>query len=237
MIMEVQTPGGGGAILRSLDGQTFVGGKRVAKRAVPKLPKNAATTIHRVKVTLYGSKPPIWRRLELPSTITLDRLHQVLQIAFDWDGFHLHVFETPSGDFGDPEQNDGWTEYKDEGKVAIAQVATAAKAKIVYVYDFGDDHRHDVVVEAIAPAAPGVAYPRCTAGRREMPLEDVDDMDPADTGPPDSGPFSTDDLTNALSRLADVIVPADGMQNPGPPARHIGRVLTSEDVASLWDDE
>ena len=47
----------------------------------------------------------------------------------------------------------------------------AEKAKVVYVYDFGDDWRHDIVVEKIAPAEPGVAYPRCTGGRREAPPE------------------------------------------------------------------
>ena len=51
-----------------------------------------------------------------------------------------------------------------ERTVALAQVAAAERAKVVYVYDFGDDWRHDVVVEKIVPAEPGVAYPRCTGG-------------------------------------------------------------------------
>ncbi len=33
-----------------------------------------------------------------------------------------------------------------ERTVALAQVAAAERAKVVYVYDFGDDWRHDVVV-------------------------------------------------------------------------------------------
>jgi hypothetical protein len=39
--------------------QTFVGGKRVAIQKLPRLPKKAATTVHRVKVSLYGAKPPV----------------------------------------------------------------------------------------------------------------------------------------------------------------------------------
>jgi Plasmid pRiA4b ORF-3-like protein len=54
-----------------------------------------------------------------------------------------------------------------EDEVAIAQVAAEEKAKVVYVYDFGDDWRHDIVVEKIIPAEPGVAYPRYTAGHRD----------------------------------------------------------------------
>jgi hypothetical protein len=53
----------------------------------------------------------------------------------------------------------------DESAAALAQVAEEEKAKIVYVYDFGDDWRHDIVVKKITPALPGAAYPRCTGGR------------------------------------------------------------------------
>ncbi len=56
--------------------------------------------VHRIKVTIAGSKPPIWRRLEVPSAITLAGLHEVLQTAFDWDDGHLWAFEAGSDTFG-----------------------------------------------------------------------------------------------------------------------------------------
>lgn len=71
--------------------QTFVGGKRVVKQKLPKLPKHAETTVHVVKVTLHGAKPPVWRRLEIPSAMTLDLMHGVMLAAFGWHGYHLHV--------------------------------------------------------------------------------------------------------------------------------------------------
>src|SRR5260370_39098932 len=105
--------------------QTFVGGKRVVLQKLPRLPKKAATTVHRVKVSLYGARPPIWRRLELPSAMTLDLLHEVLQAAFDWDDYHLHVLETVCGELGSPEQDDGCPRRADEATAALAQVAAA----------------------------------------------------------------------------------------------------------------
>ena len=129
----------GGAFMQQmldrLSQQTFVGGKRVAVQELPSLPKQAATTVHRVKVTLHGSKPPVWRRIELPSAMRLDLVHEVIQVAFDWHGYHLHTFETVCGGFGAPDNDDDWAERKDESAVALAQVAavTALLARLAEV--------------------------------------------------------------------------------------------------------
>jgi hypothetical protein len=189
--------------------QTYVGGKRVVKQKLPRLPKSAATTIHRVKVSLYGAKPPIWRRLEVPSAMTLDLLHEVLQIAFDWDGFHLHQFETVCGEFSDPQRSDdSWSESGDEAAAALAQVAGTEAAKVVYIYDFGDDWRHDIVVEKIAPAEPGIAYPRCTGGKCIAPEEDSGGIWAANAARTGAEAFDATAVTTALADLATVIITA-----------------------------
>jgi hypothetical protein len=59
-------------LLSRLKEDTFVGGRRVARQELPGLPKDAVTTVHRVKVRLYGAKPPVWRRLEIPSAMPLN---------------------------------------------------------------------------------------------------------------------------------------------------------------------
>ena len=71
--------------------QTFVGGKRVPIEKLPRLPEQAATSVYRVKVSLYGARPPVWRRIEIPSAMRLDVVHEVMQVAFDWHGYHLHL--------------------------------------------------------------------------------------------------------------------------------------------------
>lgn len=37
---------------------------------------------YQLKITIKGSKPPIWRRILVPEGITFEGLHQVIQTAF-----------------------------------------------------------------------------------------------------------------------------------------------------------
>lgn len=200
--------------------QTYVGGKRVTRIDLPELPDSAASTVHLVKVSLYGAKPPIWRRLEIPSAMPLDMLHDVLQTTFDWDDCHLHAFETVCGEFGHPEQatDDDWPGRGDETAVSLAQVAAAEKDKVVYVYDFGDDWRHDIVVEKILPADPRTEYPRCTGGRGASPGEDSGGIwahNDAIAAGQAGGRFDPAAVTRALT--------GDGQIQPtAPPSRESG---------------
>jgi Plasmid pRiA4b ORF-3-like protein len=162
-----------------------------------------------VKVSLHGSKPPVWRRIEIPSAMRLDLVHEVMQVAFDWHGYHLHVFETVCGEFGAPDDDDDWAERNDETTAALAQVAAAEKAKVVYAYDFGDDWRHDIVVEKIAPAEPGIAYPRCTGGRRAAPPEDSGGIWAFNEHQAElDDTFDAGEVTARLAGLAKVLTPA-----------------------------
>jgi Plasmid pRiA4b ORF-3-like protein len=195
-------------ILSRMKRETLVGGKRVARKELPELPKDAVTTVYRVKVSLYGAKPPVWRRLEIPSAMPLNLVHAVLQVAFGWHDYHLHVFETVCGQFGSPDLDD-WADRQDEATATLAQVAVAERAKAVYSYDFGDDWRHDIVVEKILPAEPGVAYPRCTGGRRDGPPEDCGGIWVFNEQFAEFGDlFTVGELNERLAALATVLIPA-----------------------------
>jgi hypothetical protein len=144
----------------------------------------------------------------------LDLVHEALQTAFGWYDCHHHQFETPCGQFGDLAQSDE-SGRDDESGVALAQVAGEVRAKIGYVYDFGDDWRHDLAVEAIVPAEPGVRYPRCTGGRGAAPEEDSGGIAAFNgehgraAGGAAGGPVTavdTDELTSALAGLSSVVV-------------------------------
>ena len=54
----------------------------------------------------------------------------------------------------------------------LGDLVPRVRTKFTYTYDFGDDWKHLIEVEKIAPAEPGARYPRCTDGARANPIED-----------------------------------------------------------------
>jgi len=47
--------------------------------------------VYQLRVMVRGVSPLIWRRLLIPAdSTTIAGLHAVLQIAFGWNGDHLH---------------------------------------------------------------------------------------------------------------------------------------------------
>ena len=119
-----------------------------------------------LKVTLTGSKPPIWRRLTTPESITLERLHELIQIAFGWTDSHLHLFEIDGEEYGPGGE---WVEARSENIRLNRLVAVGDRFS--YVYDFGDDWRHTIQFEKRLPAGSGHRGLRCVAGRRAGPPE------------------------------------------------------------------
>jgi hypothetical protein len=126
-------------------------------------------TVHKVKITLRGSTPPIWRRLEVPSSTTLQHLHRTIQEAFGWESYHLWVFQTPTDEYGVADRELG---HRSAASTKLHDIAPRAGDRIRYTYDFGDDWEHDLLVEDVFPAEPGVTYPQCLTGRRACPPED-----------------------------------------------------------------
>ena len=139
------------------------------RRVKPGATTASARTVHTIKVTLTGSQPPIWRRLQVPSAITLRALHDVLQAAFGWEDYHMWVFDTPLGRYGIPDRD---LEISNAAAKKLGHVAPRPKDRLSYTYDFGDDWEHTILTEAITAPEPGIAYPRCLTGRRAGPPED-----------------------------------------------------------------
>jgi hypothetical protein len=127
--------------------------------------------IYQIKVTLAGSKPPIWRRILVPGDVNLQKLHDIIQVVMGWTNSHLHQFIVGQTTYGEPHPDYGH-EMRDERRVKLSQIARA-EAKFRYEYDFGDSWLHDLLVEKILPPEPGQRYPVCVKGKRACPPEDV----------------------------------------------------------------
>lgn len=136
--------------------------------------REEASPIYQVKVTLLGSRPPIWRRLQVSAKTDLETLHEILQIAFGWTNSHLHQFEIDDQRYSLPEfeLDEFGDEINNERRTRLDQLGLKARKKFLYEYDFGDSWEHQVVIEKVMEREPGVRYPRCLGGKRSGPPED-----------------------------------------------------------------
>jgi hypothetical protein len=136
--------------------------------------------VYRLKVTLKGNKPPIWRRLEVPGSITLAKLHRILQVAMGWTNSHLHSFNIGETHYQEPDPDGdpffSMAEEKNEKRFKLQQVAFREKMKFLYEYDFGDDWEHEILVEKIFPMTDDRRHPICIKGVRACPPEDIGGM-------------------------------------------------------------
>ncbi len=134
----------------------------------------ASPPIYRLKITLIGIDPPIWRVLQVPNSIKLCCLHSALQVVMGWTDSHLHQFQKDGENWGVPE----WDEFDeldliDESRTQLAKVLKSEGDSMLYQYDFGDNWRHEVVLEKIIPVSDAVKVPLCFGGERRCPPEDV----------------------------------------------------------------
>jgi len=140
---------------------------------------SAATTaparrLVQLRVELRHLKPAIWRRLLVPDTITLARLHRVLQIAMGWTDSHLHEFDIGGARYGIPDPD--WPDsppVTPEGRVTLVRAIAPGVKQFGYLYDFGDNWEHTVRVEAVLDNELGAPAPICTDGANCCPPEDV----------------------------------------------------------------
>jgi len=132
----------------------------------------APPSVHQLKITLAGSRPPIWRRVQVSSAINLRRLHDVIQAAMGWTQSHLYRFEVGGVDFGEPDSADELA-FRSAKATPLRKIAPAPGAVFLYEYDFGDSWQHRIEVEKVLPPEQGRSYPRCLAGKRACPPEDV----------------------------------------------------------------
>ena len=124
------------------------------------------TSIHLLNVTLAYIEPAVRRQVAVPSQFTLGQLHSIMQCVMGWENCHMHAFRVGGKMYGnDPDS-------LDESKMTVKDVLPKKGSKATYIYDFGDDWLHEIVVEQVGKPDPKLTYPSCLDGKRACPPED-----------------------------------------------------------------
>ncbi|MDB5288055.1 MAG: plasmid pRiA4b family protein [Mucilaginibacter sp.] len=119
-------------------------------------------------------KPPVWRRVLVPDDITFDEFHQIIQTAFGWEDCHLYQFSKNGWSseliYKIPDEYDDDETTQDSRITFLSEVFTIAKQTFAYIYDFGDNWKHYIILEEISDT--GKTIPMCLAGKGACPPED-----------------------------------------------------------------
>ena len=131
------------------------------------------TEIATLRIELNDSDPLIWRELEVPTSITLKVLHEIVQTAMGWLDYHLWEMVIDHQTYGLPMDEDwGTAPRKVASRTRLRDVLAPGTTRIHYVYDFGDYWEHSLIIRDVRAGDRSTAYPRFIAGERNCPPED-----------------------------------------------------------------
>lgn len=124
-------------------------------------------------IELKTIHPRIWRLVVVPDTITLTRLHDVIQIAMGWTDTHLHEFDIGGRRYGIPDPEWDFDDSVTSEKRVRLLRALEGRKSLDYHYDFGDGWEHRITVKRIQPRGKPQRYAICLVGENACPPEDV----------------------------------------------------------------
>ena len=88
--------------------------------------------IYRIKVTLRGSQPAIWRRFLTKDDTSLDMLHEILQCAMGWEDSHLHQFTIRGKRYGMCDEDES-ERLLDENEFRLCDVISRGRFEYLYM--------------------------------------------------------------------------------------------------------
>lgn len=152
--------------------------RRAARSPSGRRPRGVAAATRalqvQLRIELLEVEPLVWRRVRLPETLTLARLHGVLLWSMGWSGGHLHEYEIARVRYGTDDPD--WPSSEpilDERRYRLGPMLDDGLRRFTYLYDFGDGWEHRVTVEDRLVPPPGRPLIECLAGENACPPEDV----------------------------------------------------------------
>ncbi len=133
--------------------------------------KKAPERVFTLRLHVVGTNPQVWRRIVVRESMWLSRLHDSIQVLFDWFDYQTHAFNLDDLRFGNPLKREELT-IEDDRDVTLADLDLEHHERLTYGYHFGEGWQVEIRVEGHEPAKKGVQYPLCIAGERAGPPED-----------------------------------------------------------------
>lgn len=124
-----------------------------------------------LRMTVLGCKPTIWRRMRVAESMWLSRLHDAIQLAFDWYDYQTHAFTIRGQRYGNPLKREGFV-IDDDRDITLADVEASTLDAFTYGYHFGEGWQVEIIVEDVKNAPKNAVLPKVLAGERAGPPED-----------------------------------------------------------------
>ncbi|MBI5382942.1 MAG: plasmid pRiA4b ORF-3 family protein [Opitutae bacterium] len=139
-------------------------------------PKKPVDRVFQLHLKVVACRPLIWRRLLVRESMWLSRLHDTIQVMFDWFDYQTHAFALDDLRFGNPLKREDFV-IEDDRDVTLADLDLEHRARFSYGYHFGEGWQVEIQVEKTLAMQKGVRYPTCVAGERMGPPEDCGGID------------------------------------------------------------
>ncbi|HEY9774814.1 MAG TPA: plasmid pRiA4b ORF-3 family protein [Planktothrix sp.] len=147
--------------------------KLVKNQKPAKKPNKPQHTLYQLKIRLLDSPLPIWRRVVIRADAPLLLVHEIIQISMGWWNTHLYEFQSDGRRFGDVDLKEANKALEDDTKFHLNDLLENIGDRFQYIYDHGDDWRHEVVLEHVLITEEEFGLAACIVGRRACPPEDV----------------------------------------------------------------
>lgn len=173
--------------------------RRSPLRSEGTLTPDTTPTVLQFRVWLRGLSPMVWRRVQVPATMTLREFHGVLQVAMGWEGIHLYQFVVHTVRYG------SWELTAESPDIGLDALKLRTGSRLLYEYDLNVPWDHEVRLEERTAAKPQTHYPCCIGGACTCP--------PEDSGGPEAwirqedeafGLGLDEDLASALEFIKDI---------------------------------
>ncbi|MFB9769264.1 plasmid pRiA4b ORF-3 family protein [Lactiplantibacillus modestisalitolerans] len=135
------------------------------------------TVAMEIKVKLLDVQPAASRTLQVPLSLRYDQLHTLIQLAFDWENYHMYAFQPKGTTDQYLAQPDPFADsFGEPAKLAAEHFVypDLANGPVTYTYDFGADWRHEITLNRLLTFSDldTAQLPICKSGRGNNRVED-----------------------------------------------------------------